>query len=204
MWVRTRDQVRIIGGQWRGRKISFPALTGLRPTHDRIRETLFNWLMNDIDGAVCLDLFAGSGALGFEALSRGAEHVTFVDNEPKVIDSIHAAAKKLQTQAYDALLANVPGKTPLQTKKKYDIVFLDPPFHQDLLQPTCQWLQQNSYLEKGAYIYVEVETGAMPASFPVGWECYRHKKTSSIEYALWQLIIGEESLVRSRLGSQST
>lgn len=143
-----RSQVRIIGGSLRGRKLSFADLPGLRPTGDRVRETLFNWLQPLIEGARCLDLFAGSGALGIEAVSRGAAEVVLVDNAPAVIRQLEKNRSafnldRLTVVRADALQFLDRAPSP------FDLVFLDPPFHGDLLQPLCQrlakgWLGQHS------------------------------------------------------------
>ena len=128
--MKNNNQLRIIGGRWRGRRISFPDVIGLRPSGDRIRETLFNWLQNTIHDAVCLDLFSGSGILGFEALSRGSAQVTFVDQHPVVIKHLQGVSELLAIDEVRIIRADVPSSS-LQKQlsgTQYNLVFLDPPF----------------------------------------------------------------------------
>ena len=133
------NQVRIIGGQWRGRKLSFPDADGLRPTADRVRETLFNWLAGHIAGSRCLDMFAGSGALGFEALSRGASHCCFVDQNTAVLKQIQANCELLDATANSEFLFADASK-PIDVADTFDIVFLDPPFKGPALEACLDWL----------------------------------------------------------------
>ncbi|HET8705194.1 MAG TPA: 16S rRNA (guanine(966)-N(2))-methyltransferase RsmD, partial [Pseudomonadales bacterium] len=124
------SELRIIGGQWRGRKLRFAAVEGVRPTGDRIRETLFNWLMFDIEDTRCLDLFAGSGALGFEAASRGAREVVLIDRHPKVVEQLNENAKLLNFGGFE--IEKTDAEHFLGSKPPaFDIVFLDPPFAED-------------------------------------------------------------------------
>ncbi len=178
------NDVRIIGGVYRSRKITFADLPGLRPTQDRIRETLFNWLAPYLSQATCLDLFAGSGVLGFEALSRGARFNCFVDQHPKVIHSLQENAKKLTIAAeyYAIIQAKVPMAMGLPSGP-FDIVFLDPPFHQNLLTPTLSWLITANLLKPGALIYIEKEND-LDLKLPEGWEIYRCKQTKTLTYQL--------------------
>ena len=141
------NQLRIIGGVWRGRKLDFPSIPGLRPTPDRVRETVFNWLQFDVVGSRCLDLFAGSGALGVEALSRGASVVTFIDEQSSVIAAIKSnmnvlAANDVRCLTADALsyLRNS------NSENKFDIVFCDPPFQQDFLPKIIDALSTSGLL----------------------------------------------------------
>jgi 16S rRNA (guanine966-N2)-methyltransferase len=179
-----QGKVRIIGGRWRSRKITFPALPGLRPTADRIRETLFNWLAPYIQTTKCLDLFAGSGALGFEALSRGAASVTFVDHAAKVIESLQANAALLAATNAEFILGECPGNMPSLVNAPFDIVFLDPPFNQGLIEPAAKWLEDNQLLAKHALIYVETEINLSPLPVPANWQVLREKHTSSLYYYL--------------------
>lgn len=184
-------KVRIIAGKWRSRKITFPAIPGLRPTHDRIRETLFNWLMNDVVGSTCLDLFAGSGVLGFEALSRGAKHVTFVDNSPEVIASLKNNVATLNAELFAEIIqAECPDSLLKLKRAPFDIVFLDPPFFQNLIPAAIDWLEGSNYLKAGALIYVEMEDSLSPLPVPVDWEISRWKKTSTLIYSLFKRQLG--------------
>jgi len=180
------NTLRIIGGEWRHRKITFCDGPGLRPTQDRIRETLFNWLMFEVEGAVCLDMFAGSGALGFEALSRGARHVTFVDSSPKVLQTIQQNADVLKASRFDLVLGTCPQHVPPLSNAPFDIAFLDAPFHQGLINPTVAWLQQSGYLNPDAWIYFEIEKGGPPLQTPQEWIQHRHKETASLDYYLYK------------------
>ena len=178
------NQLRIIAGQWRGRKLNFPDLPGLRPTSDRIRETLFNWLQADIQGARCLDLFAGSGALGFEALSRGATEVVFVDTAPIVVNQIKQnfhtlndqRGKDIQQSAFDFLNEKNTGP--------FDIVFLDPPFNLGLLEKSVEAIQKSECLKAGSLIYIESEK-QLDFDLPASWRCLKEKKAGQVKYMLY-------------------
>lgn len=184
---KTANSVRIIAGKWRGRRIHFPDVLHLRPTHDRIRETLFNWLSPYIAEANCLDCFAGSGALGFEALSRGAKFVTFVDQSPDVINTLRQNASLLTTTQCEMIQAQLPKPPVLSSNRVYDIIFLDPPYRQNLLAPTCAWLDSSGLLTNDALIYVESEIGFTTSLILTNcnWQPIKEKHTSSIYYALW-------------------
>jgi len=183
----TRGQLRIIGGTWRGRKLAFDPAPGLRPTPDRVRETLFNWLAPEIHGSRCLDLFCGSGALGLEALSRGAAHCTFVDSNPAAIAGIRAALETLQCEAATCAQADalrwVSGPGPAVTP--FDIVFLDPPFGQNLLSPACRGLEDNHRLAPGALIYLEAAVRDGEPDVPENWQLKRDKQTGEVRYRLF-------------------
>src|SRR5277367_3125267 len=128
-----RNSVRIIGGGWRGRRVSFPDIPGLRPTPDRVRETLFNWLQHSVAGSRCLDLFAGSGALGLEALSRGAREVVFVDQAQAAISHLQTQISRLDAVARTRIMGEDAGRYLRTSPEVFDIVFLDPPFGQGAL-----------------------------------------------------------------------
>ena len=181
-----KNQLRIIGGKWRGRKLQFPSLPGLRPTPDRVRETLFNWLMHDIIDAHCLDLYAGSGALGFEALSRGAKKVTFMDISKNVIETLKDNAAKLAATNVDFINGNfILENTTKNTK--FDIVFCDPPFKQNILIVACELLEARNLLNSRAFIYLEFEKNSVNISLlPKHWKIKKHKSTQTIEYLLCQ------------------
>ena len=175
--------LRIIGGNWRGRKITFPQIDVIRPTSDRVRETLFNWLMHDINGARCLDLFAGSGALGIEALSRGAESVTLVEQDKKIAASIEDNLEKLgaannawRVEVNDAYQWIKNQDTP------YDIVFLDPPFGDDKLAELITLLTTQGIAHR--YLYVETAQALESGVLPGGWEILRQKRAGAVHYAL--------------------
>jgi len=170
--------LRIIGGQWRGRRLTFTAQEGLRPTLDRHRETLFNWLMFEVEGARCLDLFAGSGALGLEALSRGAAQVDFVDASAQACSTIRQHLQTLHCQ--QARVHHRPAEAWLKqqaelTSTPYDLIFLDPPFHKDLLQPCLYLLEYRGFIKPESKIYLEAEADFQPARLPGHWHTLKQK-----------------------------
>jgi len=174
---------RIIAGQWRGRRLPFPALEGVRPTADRVRETLFNWLAPVIEGARCLDLFAGSGALGLEALSRGAAAVTFVDREPRLIRAIAAHLDTLGCETGSTLCAEAA--TYLAARPEpFDIVFLDPPFDSGPLDALCQTISDAGVLSPGGRVYLEQDAANPPPKLPPGWEMLRSARAGNVRYHL--------------------
>jgi len=174
-----RNQLRIIGGEWRSRRLDFPDVEGLRPTPDRVRETLFNWLMPVIHGARCLDLFAGSGALGLEALSRGASAVVLVDRDPRVVNTLRSHLQTLKAEGASVLQQSALDY--LQgTPTPFDVVFLDPPFRQGLLQPALELLASRGWLAPGARLYIEQESEQAPLSLPEGWVLLRELKAGQV------------------------
>jgi 16S rRNA (guanine966-N2)-methyltransferase len=177
-----QSQLRIIAGRWRGRKLSFAPVPGLRPTPDRVRETLFNWLNPFIRGARCLDLFAGSGALGIEAASRGAAEVVMVDHDPVVVATLREQLQKLGFA--DAQLVQQDINSWLQGKAEpFDIVFLDPPFRENRLPSCIDLLEGNGWLAAGARVYLEAEK-ACTLDLPATWELYRSKSAGQVGYHL--------------------
>ncbi len=179
--------VRIIGGKWRRRRLGFPALPGLRPTPDRVRETLFNWLQPVLPGARCLDLFAGSGALGLEAASRGAAHVTLVDQQPEIIDYLEAEAQKLNATQVDIVGADalIWLKQPPQA---FDIVFADPPYDAHILGTACALLAKDGWLRPDALIYMEIPCREKLPPLPPSWQLQREKQAGNLRYYLAQQI----------------
>lgn len=178
-----KGQIRIIGGKWRGRKLTVPDVKDLRPTPDRVRETLFNWLMPTIAGARCLDLFAGSGVLGFEALSRGAAAVTMVDQSREVVQALEKGASILQAENLTIYAATVP-KQLHQPEQPFDIVFLDPPYQADLLMPTSHYLEENNFLAANAYIYLEAKEIIKDNELPENWRITKCKQAGQVVYHL--------------------
>lgn len=177
------NRVRIIGGKHRGRKITFPNIDELRPTPDRVRVTLFNWLDPLLDGARCLDLFAGSGVLGLEALSRGAAFVVFLEKNPLVLETIQKNASLLNETSIKTVNDDVLSwlKSPATP---FDIVFLDPPYDSHLL-PTCfSLLDQHGWLYPHARIYFESSAPIASADLPKTWTVLREKKASHVYYYL--------------------
>lgn len=191
MQKRSANTLRIIGGDWRGRRIRFPGQGGIRPTPDRVRETLFNWLTGKVRGSRCLDLFAGSGALGLEALSRGAAHVTFVERDRENAARLRETATMLApgratVVEADALtwLTGLPGT--------YDIVFLDPPFTAGVLPEAMQRLEARGVLAPGACIYIEMPASAGLPELPGPWSLHRTGRAGAVGYHLARRQ-GEES-----------
>jgi len=180
------NQVRIIAGQWRGRKIGFPDIDGLRPTSDRMRETLFNWLAPVLPGACCLDLFAGSGALGFEAASRGAARVVMNERNPRVVRALQDSKARLAADQVD-VLGDDARSCLAKCVGSFDVVFLDPPFSQPrLLAEAADLLACSKLLKDGAYIYVEAPSGADLSDLPSGWQLYRRKQAGAVSYRLYR------------------
>ncbi len=182
--------LRIIGGQWRGRKLSFVDSPGLRPTGDRIRETLFNWLAPVIPGAHCLDLFTGSGALGLEALSRGAARVVMIDRERPVTELLRRHTATLgttdaQIEEADALQwLEQQGKLPPEQQAHIDIAFLDPPFSLNLWQAAVDALEASGLLSDDATLYIETPFN-YPLSVPANWSLHREKRAGQVSYRLY-------------------
>ncbi len=179
-----RNSVRIIAGTWRGRRIEFPDLPGLRPTPDRIRETLFNWLQTQVMGARCLDLFAGSGALGIEALSRGAAEVVFVDTATAATHTIRAQLERLGASARARVLDLGAARFLRTPGEAFDIVFLDPPFGTHALADILPALGAGGWLKPGAAVYLECERAAGPPEMPAGLELLKSKSAGEVGYHL--------------------
>jgi 16S rRNA (guanine966-N2)-methyltransferase len=181
------QQIRIIGGRWRGRRIRFPAVADIRPTPDRVRETLFNWLGQDLDGARTLDPFAGSGALSFEALSRGAALAVAVDRKPELVRALDATAKMLGAAALETHCADARVFLARETRL-FDVVFLDPPF----ADPQWETLLPAAAARVGAdgALYVEADA---PVSAPAGFAIVRGDKAGQVHYHLLRRLPGGDS-----------
>lgn len=176
-------QVRIIGGRWRGTKLPVPDRPGLRPSSDRVRETLFNWLMPALPGARVLDLFAGTGVLGLEALSRGAAHATLVERDPGLAAALREAVARLSAQAQAEVRAADALAWLAGDGGAYDLVFLDPPFADGLWERALAALAPR--LAAGARVYVESPAAVAPA-VPAGWALHREGRTRDVRYALYR------------------
>lgn len=176
-------RVRIIGGNWKGRLLPVAQKPGLRPTPNRIRETLFNWLQAYIEGSECLDLFAGSGALGFEAASRGASHVTLVEKDVVIIKLLTQQVEELRAKNIDVRQADGLSY-PQNTGKSFDIIFLDPPFNQVNLQDLLATIAGLKIVKPSAKIYVESPLNQLPEVLPKQWSWWRRAKASQVEYGL--------------------
>lgn len=180
------SQVRIIGGQWRSRKLQVPDAPGLRPTPDRIRETLFNWLAPYIQGARVLDAFTGSGALFLEALSRGASHGLAIDVKPAAMQNLRSNLALLACANAEVLCADSLQQLSTPAEQGFDIALLDPPFHQDLLVTACELLERHNWLNPDAWIYTESEQAPSSLGVPSSWHLHREKHSGQVHYALWQ------------------
>jgi 16S rRNA (guanine966-N2)-methyltransferase len=180
-----QNKLRIIGGNWRSRQIKFIDAPGLRPTPVRVRETLFNWLQYDIVGKRCLDLYAGSGALGFEAASRGASLVVQVEQNPEVCRCLKENAvaftadqiKLVQSEVFRFLGGDA---------QVFDVVFIDPPFALNIAVETCQWLEDKGWLARHAKIYVETERHASLTDIPANWQLLKSKAAGEVGYHLFE------------------
>jgi 16S rRNA (guanine966-N2)-methyltransferase len=179
------NKLRIIGGEWRSRQIVFDDAPGLRPTPARVRETLFNWLQADVVNSRCLDLYAGSGALGFEAASRGAKRVVQVESNPKACRKLKENVVNLQAKQIEITLTDV--SVFLQGRpESFNLVFLDPPFGQGRVVPTCQQLEQLGWLSSYAKIYVEAERHLTLVDMPANWRLLKSKAAGEVGYYLFQ------------------
>jgi 16S rRNA (guanine966-N2)-methyltransferase len=186
---KANGSVRIIGGTWRSRQLQVLDAPGLRPTPDRVRETLFNWLQFSLAGARCLDLFAGTGILGLEALSRGAAQVTALELDPRAAALLRKQGQLLQAENFvveqrDAV-AWLERETPTTP---YDLVFLDPPYASRLQAPCCELLQVRGWLAPGARVYVEAAEPLETLPLPAGWQLTRHKRAGEVYYGLCETL----------------
>jgi len=177
-------QIRIIGGQWRGRKLPVPDSAGLRPTTDRVRETLFNWLAADIQQARCLDCYAGSGALGLEALSRHAASATLLEMERPVAQQLEKNLATLGAKNGKVVNTNTL-QFLAQPGEAHHLVFIDPPFRKGLLEQTITLLEDNGWLSDEALIYVESEVEQGLPSVPLTWQLHREKVAGQVAYRLY-------------------
>jgi 16S rRNA (guanine966-N2)-methyltransferase len=181
------NQVRIIAGQWRGRKLIFPDAPGLRPTPDRIRETLFNWLAPLLPGACCLDLFAGSGALGFEAASRGAAQVVMVDSNPECLRALSSNRRMLSAHGI-VLIQQEAGHYLAVRRGPFDLVFIDPPFrHSNLAMESMRKLAESGSLKAGARIYLEMPLSSSEPPLPARWHKDKEKKAGQVAFRLYRV-----------------
>lgn len=175
-------EVRIIGGTWRGRRLPVVAAQGLRPTADRIRETLFNWLAPVLPGMRCLDLFAGTGVLGLEALSRGALEAHFVERQPAVARAIEESLHRLDCHGASVVVADARRYLAGPTRP-FDLVFLDPPFGEADLGELCKLLD-NGWLSDNARVYLELPREMALPDLPPRWTVLREKTAGQVRFAL--------------------
>jgi len=188
------NQLRIIGGEWRSRVVKFEDAPGLRPTPARVRETLFNWLRMQVEGSRCLDLFAGSGALGFEAASRGARRVVMVDNNSQTCRNLRENLARFDSANIEIVQSDA--ETFLHRyREKFDLIFLDPPFNQGWIPKICQAIVQGDTLSANGILYLEFERDFSAACLPPGWEILKSKVAGDVGYGL----IGRVASVQSPL-----
>ena len=179
-------ELRIIGGDWRSRKLTFPDAGGVRPTPARTRETLFNWLNFHLAGSHCLDLFAGSGALGLEALSRGAADVTLVDHTPALAKALKDNLQLLKSSKGQVICQSVDEFLSRPANRAFDIIFMDPPFRQGWLEKLFPLLTRNGWVRPGSWIYVEHESEIVTPSVPAHWHLHRQKTAGQVAYNLFR------------------
>jgi len=195
--ARGSGRVRIIGGRWRRRRIDLPPVEELRPTPDRVRETLFNWIADDLEGARCLDLYAGSGALGFEAASRGAARVVMVERDARAAAALRETRERLDAHEVEVVEADArawlagapraPDATAPPDAARFDVVFLDPPFRSRALPGICRLLAARGWLADRALVYLEGAVGdeaPARADLPPGWEVLRSERAGQVRYHL--------------------
>lgn len=180
---KARGKIRIIGGKWRSRLISFPDIEDLRPSPNRVRETVFNWLSPYLASAICLDCFAGSGALGYEALSRGAKFCVFIDNAAEVARNLKRTGDELQTTQIEIIHADF--LSVIQNLHfKFDVVFLDPPFRQNLIRECATALETSALLKDRCFIYIETEAELLSLPVPENWKIIKQKVAGQVAYYL--------------------
>ena len=177
-------RLRIVAGKWRSRLLPVIDAPGLRPTSERIRETLFNWLSPGIEGARCLDLFAGTGALGIEALSRGAEKLVFVEDSATVAEGIRRNLGDLEATNAEVHQGDAVNYLSKADPQRFDIVFLDPPFDMDVLAKLCALLQQKGWMATNAVIYLEQSKNREKPTLPAGWAVSHEKVAGKVSYSL--------------------
>jgi 16S rRNA (guanine966-N2)-methyltransferase len=177
-------RLRIVAGNWRSRLLDIADVEGLRPTSERVRETLFNWLAPHIQGARCLDAYAGTGALGLEALSRGAASVVFVEKSPVAAKQLRRNIDVLDAQGATVLQQDALGYLRGGAGGPFDVVFLDPPFADDLVEETCRLLDQHDLLADDARVYIELPKIGVGAQLPTGWQVQKDKTAGNVRYML--------------------
>jgi len=177
-------RLRIVAGKWRSRLLPVADVEGLRPTPERVRETLFNWLAPTIEGARCLDLFAGTGALAYEALSRGAASADLVESSPFAAARLRENARLLAASGATVHEADAYAYLEQQVARRFDIVFLDPPFADARYRELCRLLDDRGWLAPGARVYIEMDRHATLPALPDGWDVRKEKTAGNVRYAL--------------------
>ncbi len=177
-------RLRIVAGKWRRRLLPVTALPGLRPTAERVRETLFNWLEPRIEGARCLDACAGTGALGFEALSRGARSVTLLDAHAPALRTLREAPATLGAADAEIVQADAVDWLARESPRAYDVVFLDPPYRDRLLDDLCRLLAERNWLADDARVYLELGRNDPQPALPAGWQVLKDRQAGQVRYLL--------------------
>lgn len=177
-------RLRIVAGKWRSRLLDIADVPGLRPTSERVRETLFNWLTPAINGARCLDLCAGTGALGIEALSRGAASAVFVESSATAVKKLRANIASLNSAAAEVIHADARIYLGRAHDKVFDVVFLDPPFAAEMLGELCRLLSEGDWLSADARIYLELDKGQPEPDLPPAWQVLKNKTAGKVRYML--------------------
>jgi len=181
-----KGYVRIISGEWRSRRIPVADVPGLRPTGDRVRETLFNWLQTYLPGSRCLDLFAGTGILGIEAVSRGAASAVLLEKHHVAVAAMEKIVASLEAASIEVLQANALTYLGGARERKYDIVFIDPPFDVNIQEEVMNLLAENELLSAGAIVYVESAVKQQPPEAPVGWQPLQNKTIGEVRSQLFR------------------
>ena len=179
-------RLRIVAGKWRSRLLDIADVPGLRPTSARIRETLFNWIAARINGARCLDLFAGTGALGLEALSRGAGNAVFVERSPEAVNALNKNIEALSADGALVLQMDARDFLDQEGHKPFDVVFLDPPFAAESLDELCRLIADRHLLADIAYVSLEQDRSKPEATLPEGWQILKNKTAGNVRYMLVQ------------------
>jgi 16S rRNA (guanine966-N2)-methyltransferase len=192
-----RNAVRIIGGGWRGRRVRFPDSPGLRPTPDRVRETLFNWLQQSIAGTRCLDLFAGSGALGIEALSRGAREVVFVEQAREPARALSTELERLGGSARAHVIETAAQRFLAAPGEPFDGIFLDPPYGSGYLPECVAAIEAGGWVKAGGWVYLESERAAGFPAVPPNWDLVKSKSAGEVGYHLARISVAR---IRARVG----
>ena len=180
----SRGTLRIVAGIWRSRVLEIADAPGLRPSSERIRETLFNWLAPRIDGARCLDLFAGTGALGLEALSRGAASAVFVENSHAASEALRRNVDLLKATGADIQAADAVNYLQGAEARQFDFVFLDQPFADDSLAELCRLIDERDLLANGANVYLEQDRSGAEPELPDGWSILKNRTAGNVRYML--------------------
>lgn len=180
--------IRVISGKWRGRKLPVLNAEGLRPTTDRNKETLFNWLMADVQNSTCLDMFAGSGGLGIESLSRHAKSVTFVEKDKKAYDIIRQNLERLGVEKQQVKLLNGDAiELAGSLEQAFDLVFVDPPFNCGLIPKAISLIEQKGLVKPGSKIYIECESKNQNYPLPASWQMMKEKQTQAVSFRLFEV-----------------